>query len=310
MATINFVNNTLIAGTTANPGLEDVLSATGPITANTASLFEITNTSGGQFNGFRFQLTSSASDFTYGGTTPTGGTIDGITVLAPDGTTHIVEVTGIGGPVAEQSLAIFFEVLNNPDLGPLFALDVLLSSENTVNGSGVADHATAFGFFGGGFVFGNGGDDVLSGRDMLFSTLVGGAGNDVLRVESTFLALAAGANADGTGGAGETNTLEVSGSAFASSLFTLSETISNINVLHFVDDRPAGRPQHCGSSAGDRVRTRPDRQRPRIFDARRGRLFHGVTAFPKCDPGHEQLHSDRCAGEPQSVRLELQQLER
>ena len=59
MATINFVNNTLIAGTTANPGLEDVLSATGAITANTASLFEITNTGGGQFNGFRFQLTSS-----------------------------------------------------------------------------------------------------------------------------------------------------------------------------------------------------------------------------------------------------------
>ena len=233
------------------PGLEDVLSATGPITANTASLFEITNTSGGQFNGFRFQLTSSLADFTYSGTTPTGGTIDGITVLAPDGTTHIVEVTGIGGPDAEQSLAIFFEVLNDPDLGPLFALDVLLNSENTVNGSGVADHATAFGLFGGGgFVFGNGGDDVLSGRDMLFSTLVGGAGNDVLRVEGTFLALVAGANADGTGGAGETNTLEVSGSAFNSSLFSLSETISNINALHFVDTDPPVAPSIAGAQLG------------------------------------------------------------
>jgi hypothetical protein len=151
MATINFVNDTLIAGTTANPGLEDVLSATGAVTASTASLFEITNTSGGQFNGFRFQLTSSASDFTYGGTTPTGGTIDGITVLAPDGTTHIVEVTALGGVGAEQSLAIFFAVLNDPDLGPLFALDLLLNSEDTVNGSGVADHATAFGFVGGDF---------------------------------------------------------------------------------------------------------------------------------------------------------------
>ena len=173
MATINFVNNTLIAGTTANPGLEDVLSATGAITANTASLFEITNTSGGEFNGFRFQLTSSLADFTYSGTTPTGGTIDGIVVLAPDGVTHIIEVPDVGGPGTDQNLDFFFETLTNPDdFGipfplPNLALDFLLNSENTVNGSAIADHATTFGGQGN-TVFGNGGDDVGVGRFFLF----------------------------------------------------------------------------------------------------------------------------------------------
>ena len=278
MATINFVNNTLIAGTSANPGLEDVLSATGPITANTASLFEITNTSGGQFNGFRFQLTSSASDFTYSGTTPTGGTIDGITVLAPDGTTHIVEVTALGGVDAEQSLAIFFAALNDPDLGPLFALDPLLDSEDIVNGSGVADHATAFGFVGGDFVFGNGGDDVISGRGPFLNTSGRRRWQRRLRVEAPFLTLAAGANADGTGGAGETNTLEVSGSAFNSSS-SLSETISNINAcISSITDPPVA-PSIVGASSGDRVLTEPDRQRSCVAYACRGRLLHRFTSF-------------------------------
>ena len=237
MATINFVNNTLIAGTTANPGLEDVLSATGAITANTASLFEITNTGGGQFNGFRFQLTSSLADFTYIGTTPTGGTIDGIIVLAPDGVTHIIEVPDIGGPFADQDLDDFFAALTDPFEGPLEALDELLDSENTVNGSAIADHATTFGDEGS-IVFGNGGDDVVWGRDFFFDTLVGGAGNDTLRVEDAFYAVAAGANLDGSGGAGETNTLEVSGND--SDFFSVVdfETITNITALRFVDTDP------------------------------------------------------------------------
>ena len=243
MATINFVNDTLIAGTTANPGLEDVLSATGAVTASTASLFEITNTSGGQFNGFRFQLTSSASDFTYAGTTPTGGTIDGITVLAPDGVTHIIEVTAIGGPEAEQDLVDFFATLIDPDQGLLAALDDLLDSENIVNGSAIADHATAFGSEGN-TVLGNGGDDVVWGRDFFFGTapvLVGGAGNDTIRVEDTEYPLIAGANQDGSGGAGESNTLEAIGG------FSGAETITNINRLRIIDPDPPVPPNIDGN---------------------------------------------------------------
>ena len=245
MATINFVNNTLIAGTTANPGLEDVLSATGAITANTASLFEITNTGGGQFNGFRFQLTSSLADFTYIGTTPTGGTIDGIVVVAPDGVTHIIEVTGIGGPEANQSLEDFFATLTEPfEESRFVALDDLLDSENTVNGSSIADHATTFGFEGT-TVLGNAGDDVVWGREFFFSDtpafLIGGAGNDTLRVEDTRFTLIAGANQDGSGGAGETNTLEVIGSFFG------ADAITNINSLRFVDPHPAVPPDISGN---------------------------------------------------------------
>ena len=105
-------NHTLIAGTTANPDWKTCSRRPGRSPANTASLFEITNTSGGQFNGFRFQLTGAG--FTYSGTTPTGGTIDGITVLAPDGVTRIIEVTAIGGPEAEQDLVDFFTTLIDP----------------------------------------------------------------------------------------------------------------------------------------------------------------------------------------------------
>ena len=57
-----------------------------------------------------------------------------------------------------------------------------------------------------------------SGAESLFSDtpalLVGGAGNDTIRVEDAQFTLIAGANQDGSGGAGETNTLEVLGSFF------------------------------------------------------------------------------------------------
>ena len=71
-----------------------------------------------------------------------------------------------------------------------------------------------------------------------FDTLVGGAGNDTIRVGGIFHALAAGANQDGGGGAGETNTLEVNDRDslfFESAVF---DAITNISALHFVDSDP------------------------------------------------------------------------
>jgi len=237
MAIINFVNNVLIAGTTANPGLEDVLDPTGLITQNTGILFEITNTAGGQFNNFKFQL--SGVGFTYDGTTPIGGTINAITVVAPNGTTHIIEVSGSLGTT---SLVSFFNALTSGDTasqGVFAALDALLNSTNTVNGSGVVDHATAFGFGSNdNSIFGNGGDDILWGRDNNGGStlLVGNAGNDTIRVEDGFYNVA-GANQDGTGGAGQINTLEVWGSG-GDDVFASFGTITNINALRFVDSDP------------------------------------------------------------------------
>ena len=215
MANINFVNGTLIAGTTFNPGLEDVLVAGGTILTHNASTFQIQNNSGGPFQGFIFQLTSNAGgtgDFAYNGTTPTAGTITGINVLAPNGTTHVIDVVAGAGGFDDAKLVDFFKTLNDPSSGKLDALDDLLDKANVVTGSGVADHATAFGFSHND-VFGGGGNDLISAHNSFSSpTLVGGDGDDTFRLQGFGSHLVvAGANPDGTGGAGQTNTLEIRG---------------------------------------------------------------------------------------------------
>ena len=251
VANINFVNGTLIAGTTFNPGLEDVLLPGGTITKATASVFEITNNSGGAFNNFKFDLTSSAANFTYNGTTPTAGKIDGITVIAPDATTHIIEVTAAASGFNDQNLADFFNVLKDPDRGVLDALDNVLSSNNAINGSNVADHATALGFDD--TVLGNGGNDILSG-ELFSSTLVGGAGNDVIRVGDHSGYVVAGGNLNGTAAAGETNTLEVRGD-FDDRPRPSFDSITNINALHFVDTKPPAAPSVAAADLQIDLRT-------------------------------------------------------
>src|SRR5262245_41891699 len=108
MATITYTNATPpIGGLAFNPSLNEVLDRNGTITQFTNSLFEITNETPGQFEGFKVQLTSSAADFFYLiilGTpapiftnTPISGKIDGITVRAPDGTVVMQVTPGANG---------------------------------------------------------------------------------------------------------------------------------------------------------------------------------------------------------------------
>ena len=238
MANITFVNSTLIPGTTFNPGLEDVLTPGGTILTHNANTFQIENNSGGPFQGFIFQLTSAAGDFAYNGTTPTAGTISGINVLAPNGTTHVIDVVAGASGFFDAKLVDFFKTLNDPLSGKLDALDDLLDKTNLVTGSGIADHATAFGFTHNDVLGGAGNDLISSHNNFTDSILVGGGGDDtfLLRGFGSDLVVA-GANQDGTGGAGETNTLEIHGSSATSNFSNIEfDKITNINALHFVDD--------------------------------------------------------------------------
>ena len=133
MASINFVDDTLIAGTTMNPGLENVLITSVRHAARREPL-EITDNSGRTFDDFKFQLLSTTANFTSSGTTPTAGRITGIVVVAPNSTTRMVEVQAGTNGFGEQSLLHFFDTLKAPDGGTLDALDSLLNSVELVSG--------------------------------------------------------------------------------------------------------------------------------------------------------------------------------
>ncbi len=275
MATIDFVNNTLVTGTTFNPGLEDVLIPTGTISQHTATIFEITNNSGGAFDGFKFQIASTAANFTYSGTTPTAGTIGSVTVLAPNGTTHIINVTAGANGFGDASLANFFNTLKSAFGGVEDALDRILGNSNVVNGDGVADHLTAFGF-GNNVLFGNNGNDVLTAR--FDATLVGGNGNDVIRVGDDNHFVVAGANLDGTGGAGQTNTLEDS-RQFRRRPARLVRLDHQYRRTPLCRHQAAGGAERRRGGYGDRPSSEPDRKRSCLAPPRSRRLDDRLTAF-------------------------------
>ena len=232
MADITFVNNTLIPGTTFNPGLEDVLDRNGTLSGETATGLTITNDSGGVFDGFRFELKGTNFAFTNG--VPTAGTITSITVKAPTGTTQIIEVAAGAGGFGNTNLKTFFDGLKAANGGVFSALDNLLSASDVVTGSALADHLTVFGA-GAHTLLGNGGNDVLSARSS--ATLIGGTGNDTIQVSEGRGYVVAGADLNGLGGAGERNTLEIRGESddFVSVSFN---SIHDIDALRFVDTKP------------------------------------------------------------------------
>ena len=81
-------------------------------------------------------------------------------------------------------------------------------------------------------ISGGGGNDVLSSPGFRNARLIGGAGDDLIRVEDGAYEVH-GANKDGTGGAGQTNTLEVVGFVNDFSRAFL-QTVTNIDALRFV----------------------------------------------------------------------------
>ena len=257
MATITFTNNTPFAGLDFNPGLEELLDASGTVSERTAAVFEITNNDDGPFNGFRFRLTSSAGDFTYTNGIPTAGKIDGITVRAPDANgTIILQVTPGANGFGDQKLVDFHKLLFDPNTpipeSAIFAaLNNLLSHSNVVQGSDIADHATGFGFFNFTEINGGGGNDVLSAHADQDARLIGGAGNDLIRVGDGEYEVH-GANADGTGGEGQTNTLEVLGFVNNSADAFLG-TVTNIDRLRFVAGDDPVAPSVSGAFVGIEV---------------------------------------------------------
>ncbi len=156
-----------------NPALEEVLDRNGLVSQALPTLFEITNTSGGQFNGFKFRFVSGATAFTYAGTTPTGGTIASATVV--DAANNVVASIS---DIDNYFLNVLWDALQ--DQGPLFALDGMFFGfdPDSFFGSTSADRLTGHSL--GDFLNGGGGNDLLIGRNGA-GTLVGGTGDDVFR---------------------------------------------------------------------------------------------------------------------------------
>ncbi|MDO8401470.1 MAG: calcium-binding protein [Bradyrhizobium sp.] len=165
MATVTFTNNN-----NPNPGLEDVLVRNGAVTA-AASTFEITNNTGGPLDGFSFSFFSAASNFTYNGTTPTGGTVTSVTVY-DDQMNVIATISGI----PDRSLLGFWSALQGGTA--ISALTHLLGSQsNKYVGSNGDDHLTSFCAIADDRLDGGAGNDVLiGGRGS--DWLVGGQGDD------------------------------------------------------------------------------------------------------------------------------------
>jgi Ca2+-binding RTX toxin-like protein len=243
MATVTYINNTSpISGLNFNPSLYEVLDQNGSITQHNSSLFEITNTSTGPFAGFKVQLTSSANDFFYFiiltnpitvTNSPIAGKIDGITVRAPDGTI-VMQVTAGANGFLDKDLVDFGNRLfssTNPANAVKNALDNLLGNSNVQEGSSIGDHMVTAGFSHN-TLTGNGGNDFMWARGDDPADLIGGAGNDLIRVEDGNYTVH-GALADGTGGAGETDTLEIVASVSQSNYARITE-VSNIDAIRFV----------------------------------------------------------------------------
>jgi hypothetical protein len=230
MATISYVNDVLpIGGRSFNPGIEEVLDPTFTLGVANASVYELINNDGGALNGFKVQFTSNVNgtgNFSYFLVGETGellpsGTITGMWLRAPDGTV-IAQVTAGAAGFSNAKLQDLYASLHNPNYDtPGKAISATLNSlfgnADVVYGSPVADHLTNFGN-GTGQMNAGAGNDVLTSSGS--ATMAGEAGNDVIRVSYGTYSVH-GANADGSGGAGETNTLEVRGSADSSTSATI-----------------------------------------------------------------------------------------
>ncbi len=238
------------SGLAFNPGFEDILDATGTTSTDTLlHTYTIVNNAGGDYDGFKFVLNLDV----------TNTFITGVTLLTP-GDVQVATATGI----SSFMLSLFEMFLASPEIGAYGALDQLFNGDLTIVGSSLADHATTFGLGTSNTVYvaGGAGDDVVWGRnggmlsDLIFLnhpvTLVGGSGNDVIRVSSSSgTYIVAGANEDGTGGAGEFNTLQVTSDSpnYLSDFLTVRfDSITNINGLSFLDMYPPVDPVTVGAA--------------------------------------------------------------
>ena len=248
MAIISYSNVALpVGGLGFIPAFEEVLDTTPTVGAATAGVYQLVNNNDGPFNGFKIQFESNVNgggDFIYtnvGGVMKPAGTITFLFLRAPDGSFIAAAGPGTTG-FGNAKLQDFYAALTNaaaatPKDAILAALDGLFSKSNVINGSPVADHLTAYGSSVG-EVFGGGGNDVLWSRKHYDRKMVGGDGNDIIRVEDGDYEVL-GANPDGTGGAGQTDTLEIVGYVGRSSHPSFDK-LTNIDVLRFVaGDQPA-----------------------------------------------------------------------
>jgi Ca2+-binding RTX toxin-like protein len=207
-----------------NPGFEEILDPGGTL-VGAATAFAVTNNTGGTLDNYIFRVIGTG--FTYNGSgIPTGGSVTGVLILTPNSATTIATISGI----PNRNLTDFYNTLVASQGGAVAALSTLLNSQaNTVTGSDGADHLLAFGT-GDTLTAGLGGD-LLWYVDGADHVMIGGTGSDTFRLDAGLggaIAAIHGSAQNGTGGAGETDVVEVR------SLDTTVGTVTNIDRVSFV----------------------------------------------------------------------------
>ena len=208
------------------PDFEEILDPAGTLLGN-ATAFAITNNTGGSFDNYIFRLTGTG--FTYNGSgVPTAGTITGGLILDPSGATTIATITGISAP-----LAGFYNALVGPASSVLGALGRQACWTPTPMPSTArtgADHPPGVRPGTGDTLTAGSGSDLLwhvAGEDHI---MIGGTGNDTFRLDKDNASTAQihGSAQNGTGGAGETDIIEVS------ALNAIVGTVTNVDRVNFV----------------------------------------------------------------------------
>ena len=180
----------LYANLTDWPG--NLLRASDGVTigALTATNFSYTFVSGTTFAGFT--VTSTGTSFTYDGTTPTGGTMTGLTITDAGG--HVVlTVAGIVAGSMASDLSMFASLefgWSTPNGGgtsgnPDGAWSQLLSGNDTITGTAGNDNEGLNGLSAGNDTYNMGaGDDKINGS-LGYDTINGGDGWDTLTYDRT-----------------------------------------------------------------------------------------------------------------------------
>lgn len=119
--------------------------------------------------------------------------------------------------------------------GGLAAFDALFSKNDTITGGGKNDHLTTYGLSSTDTLDGGGGDDILWNRGQANAQMTGGAGKDVFRLATgASNVVLAGDAADGTGTAGDTDTLVIEGTGIG------FLSITQIDALRFASSGGSG----------------------------------------------------------------------
>lgn len=159
---------------------------------------------------------------------PTSGTITSGTFQLSSDIISLLTIDSTPG-----NLVSFFSALRG--YGALAAFDALFAGNDTITGQSKNDHLTTYGLSSTDTLNGGGGDDILWNRGQADAVMIGGTGSDVFRLATGATNVdVVGGNTDGTGAAGDRDTLVIEGTGIG------FLSIASIDALRFASSDGQG----------------------------------------------------------------------